>query len=174
MRLGRLVCRTVPVAAILALAGGCSQLVWFKPGATDAQRTIAEGQCLSISYARVPPAPVTTVVGGGYVTPMIVDCDRGRHGGSCVTVGGAYVPPTFMTSDANRGARNEVFSGCMYAHGWTLLKPDDIDKARESDRTRGFNAGMKDRAKGACDTVPLDIQKPEEWHAGCVAGQAAS
>jgi hypothetical protein len=173
MRLGRLVRRTVPLAATLALAGGCTQLVWFKPGTTDAQRTVVEGQCLSLAYARVPPAPVTTIVGGGYVTPMIIDCDRGRHGGSCVAVGGTYVPPSFMTYDANRGARNEVFSGCMYADGWTLQKPEDIAKAREPDRTRGFDAGVKDRAKGACDTVPPDIQKPEDWRAGCLAGQVS-
>jgi hypothetical protein len=101
---------------------GCSHLVWEKPGASTADFEAAKGHCIGQAYSQVPTAPASATIGGGYVAPSYTSCYGSGYGANCTTTGGQYVPPTVINYDANASARTEVFKGCMYADGWSLIR----------------------------------------------------
>jgi hypothetical protein len=146
-------------------------MVWVKSGASSADFQIAKGRCLSCAYSRVPAAPTSAVIDGGYTSPIVTNCTGYGYSASCVSSGGNYTPPAFITYDANNGVRNNVFSGCMYAGGWSLQKAGDAVALAESDWTKGFNTGLRDRRQGTCCDAPQGFLKPDDWRLGCKSGQ---
>ena len=90
--------RIIPTCLALALLTGCSQQVWVKDGATQADFEVDEGACLSAS-SRIPSNPRVASIGGGYTSPRSTTCSVM---GPCVNI------------------RDQVFAGCMYLHGWSF------------------------------------------------------
>ena len=166
----RLRCAISAMLMVATLAG-CTQMVWVKPGATDADIQIAKGRCQVHAYGQVPVAPASTIVGGGYVSPMVTTCSGAGHAATCVTSGGFYTPPSVVNYDANRGIRNEVFAACMQADGWSLQEAGKAAEVTETDWTKGFNFGLGNRARGLCDTAPAGVVNTSDWMLGCRSGQ---
>lgn len=112
-----------PLCVLFALmVAGCSHLVWEKPGASTADFQADKGNCIGRAYSEVPPAMARATIGSGYVTPSYTNCYGYGYSASCTTTGGQYVPPAVVDYDANAGARKQVFQGCMYADGWSLVR----------------------------------------------------
>ena len=162
---------TVGLVSAGWLLAGCTQSVWVKLGASDADFQIAKGQCLSAAYSQVPSAPATAVIGSGYTSPIVTNCTGYGNNTRCFSSGGSYTPPAIITYDANSGIRNDVFSGCMYADGWSLQKEGEAATTTESAWTKGFNIGLRDRHQSVCDEAPSDILKASDWRLGCHSGQ---
>lgn len=112
--------RVVFAGFAAVLLCGCTHRVWVKDGATQADFLVDKGDCLSDSYSRVPSDQRVASFGGGYSSPIYTTCSGFGTMGSCVTTGGQYTPPVNINYDANAGVRDQVFSGCMYHHGWVL------------------------------------------------------
>lgn len=121
-------CRRLSVISLIlvALFGGCAQKLWYKQGAGQSALQIEKGDCLASAYSKVPAALATATIGSGYITPSYTTCSGYGFSASCVTTGGQYVPPTTIPYDANAGTRNQVFKGCMYSKGWSLLTRKQI------------------------------------------------
>jgi hypothetical protein len=110
------------------LIQGCANDVWVKPGATQADFQIAKGRCISAAYNAVQPAMSSMPIGGGYTTPTYTTCSGNGYLANCTTSGGTYIPPVNVPVDLNQNARNEVFKGCMYSGGWTLVPASEAAK----------------------------------------------
>jgi hypothetical protein len=110
------------------LIQGCANDVWVKPGATPADLQIARGRCIGAAYNAVQPAMSSMPIGGGYTTPTYTTCSGNGYLANCTTSGGAYIPPVNVPVDLNQNARNEVFKGCMYAGGWSLVPASEAAK----------------------------------------------
>lgn len=97
----------------LALAGCAS---WEKPGATEAEKRAALGQCEAIGR-QIPPEWQTYVERPGYWEPSITRCSA--DGRRCWTLPGGFRPPQYRTRDAAAPLRDSVVGACMRDQGWT-------------------------------------------------------
>lgn len=161
------------VAVFLALvASGCTREVWVKSGATQADFGVAKARCIAAAYSSVPAAPAMATIGGGYTSPLVTNCSGYGMAATCVTTGGQYTPPVSIPYDANSGARNEVFKGCMYSDGWSLETESIRSTAepQESDWTKGYNFGLHMGRKAQCDSSPSRATT-SDWKRGCEIGR---
>ena len=108
---------------------------------------------------------------------MVTSCSGFGYSASCVTTGGQYTPPVSVPYDANGGARQQVYQGCMYSEGWTLERKDAASsctlrlQAKSPDWTKGLNWGVAHGAAANCDAAPADITNPNDWILGCRSGR---
>jgi hypothetical protein len=160
---------------IALVTSGCAQSVWVKPGATAADFEVTKGRCMGAAYSQVPTAPAVATFGTGYQSPMVTNCSAFGNSASCITTGGQYTPPVSVPYDANRGARQEVYQGCMYGEGWSLERRDAASSYAtanaDSDWTKGLKWGVAHGAAANCDAAPADIAKPSDWMLGCRSGR---
>jgi hypothetical protein len=98
------------ISATAVLLIGCATKVWYKTGAGTADFQVDKANCISEAYSHVPYAPAM------YVLPEYASCSGFGNSAECFSSGGGPV-----SYDANSGMRDEVYSGCMYSKGWSLV-----------------------------------------------------
>jgi hypothetical protein len=162
-------------APALLILTGCSQTVWVKPGATDADSEATMERCLSAAYLQAPPAPTVASAGSGVASPSFTTCSGLGVSGRCITSRGVYTRPLLVGFDANARARSQIFRQCMDAAGWSEQSRSTIAtvSAPETDWTRGFDVGLAQGGNAQCLIPPSGIADRDEWSLGCQSGQKA-
>jgi hypothetical protein len=162
-------------APAFLILSGCSQTVWVKPGATDADSEAAMERCLSAAYLQAPPAPTVASAGSGIASPSFTTCSGLGASGRCVTSRGVYTRPLLVGFDANARARSQSFRQCMDAAGWSEQSRSAVSTvaAPETDWTRGFDVGLTQSGDAQCLMPPNGIADRDEWSLGCQSGQKA-
>ncbi|HME20085.1 MAG TPA: hypothetical protein VKI44_01745 [Acetobacteraceae bacterium] len=162
------------VPALLILTG-CSQTVWVKAGATEADSQVAVERCLSAAYLQAPSAPAVATIGSDVVSPSFTTCSGLGFSGSCVTSRGQYTRPLTVRYDANARMRTQVFRQCMYAAGWSeqTRSSSAMAEAPETDWTKGFDVGLTQGAGAQCVNPPNGIANSGDWSLGCQSGEQA-
>ena len=160
--------------AILMLTG-CSQTVWVKSGATEADSQMAVERCLSAAYLQAPSAPAVATIGSDVAAPSFTTCSGLGFSGSCVTSRGQYTRPLSVRYDANARARTAAFRQCMTAAGWSeqTRTTGSEAEAPATDWTRGFDVGQAQGANAQCAMPPDSIANGADWSLGCRSGQQA-
>ena len=162
-------------APALLILTGCSQTVWVKSGATEAESELAVDRCLSAAYLQAPSAPSVATIGSDVVSPSFTTCSGRGFSGSCVTSRGQYTRPLTVRYDANARPRAAVFRQCMNAAGWSeqTRSTGSVAEAPATDWTRGFDVGLTGGADAQCAAPPSGIADGSAWTLGCRSGQTA-
>lgn len=90
--------KNMPGALALLFLTACAPLVWTKPGATTASFNTDKYTCEQSATAATPNTPILT---------------------NCTMLG------TCTVQDFNAGNRNQLFTDCMVAKGWSLQRQDE-------------------------------------------------
>ncbi len=162
-------------APAFLLVTGCSQSVWVKAGATEADSAAATERCLSAAYLQAPSAPTVASAGSGVAPPSFTTCSGAGVSGRCVTSRGVYTRPLLVGFDANARVRSQIFRQCMDAAGWSeqTRSAGATVAAPETDWTRGFDVGRTQGGDAQCVMPPGGIADRDEWSLGCKSGQKA-
>lgn len=95
-----------------AVSGCAPQMIWKKPGASQAQFEQAKANCMLGAKEKVPEA--TALVTTSYSDYRDTRCDSD----GCTTVASGS-PAGLATIDRNEELRIQVYRACLYEKGWS-------------------------------------------------------
>jgi hypothetical protein len=110
MRFGALV-------ALALLFAGCSETIYYQPGASTAEAQADEVACGRIALAQAPVEKETEIIPGRYLPGPVV-CDANNN---CRRQPGRRLPPQIITRDVNEELRRLIARQCMAERGYERL-----------------------------------------------------
>lgn len=99
---------------------GCATYSWYNPDKNTNEFNQDRYDCIQQSAASFPPMIQQQSYGNGYMTDSTTSCATTGSFTNCTTTPGTYHPPPMINVDVNQANRNNAFSACMNANGWTL------------------------------------------------------
>lgn len=134
------------LAALALLVAGCSETIYYQPGASTTETRADEIACGRIALAQAPVEKETEIIPGRYLPGPVV-CDANNN---CHRRPGRRLPPEIITRDVNEELRRLIARQCMAERGYDRVTLPYCSEAVKAQVTPAITRRMPQLSGRAC------------------------